>query len=969
MKKLFSLLTLALLTLSVGAATTVTDVITADQLTATGTSYTDFSNVSVSSSAVYAGQSAKSSAGAIQLRSKNSNSGIVSTTSGGKLVSVKINVESGSNTIDVYGNTTAYTSATNLYATGNANQGTKIGSTSTTGTIEVLPGDEYQYVGIRSNNGAVYISSIEITWEVEDSQSTLAKPVFNPAGGEFTGSLEVTVSCATENASIYLFKVLEDETEEYVNQFFPQNGVVSGTFYVTDSGKYGAYSYKGNDMSDTTYATFTKKNPVVATPVFTPAGATFEEDINVKIECATEGATIMYQVNNGDVEMGDSPVYVTLTETSTITAFASLDGYDDSQEVSATYTKVAPATGTCITFNSANDKGNGTQETTPWTIEKNGVTMSCTSGRVYDAGYRIYKDSTLTFTSTVGNITRIEFDGISGYAISNFGNVEGMIYTGNNGLWIGNAQTITFTAGAQIRASEIRVYVDGEVVESIAAPTLPASCEFEDSKTIEIINNDAEATLMYALNDGEFVEYTEALTLTETTKVSAKAVKGERESSVVSATYTKVEPAEAIATLAEVNALGKNAEFTFEGNAVVTVQRGAYLWLRDASGYGLIYGNINGLNNVTFAPGTVLNQGWTAKTSIFNGLMEYTEAQNVSASENTDTVLAAIQTITELDTTMVNAYVQVLNVKSLVANGKDVTATLANGTTMVMYNSFGESLPTEEGNYTVKGVVSTHNGMQLMILSVEGFVPQTNDVYSIPEAIAVGENDTFTMYDDIVVTFNHASTKRMWIRDTDGNSGLIYGLENTDDIVNGTVLSDGWTGKNNTRYGVPQFQNTEGVAASGETAEAKPFEVPAITASDVNAYVIFKGINMLSDASNEKRFYNAADSTVLYNTFNMTLPEIVEGNTYDVTGVVTLFNGAPQLYITEVVESINDVIKGDANNDTVVNVSDAIALLNALLTSDLSTINTANADVDENGTISITDVIKLVNYLSNGQWQ
>ena len=68
----------------------VTDVITADKLKATGTSYTDFSGVKISSNAVYAGQSAKSSNGGIQLRSKNSNSGIVTTVSGGNARKITI---------------------------------------------------------------------------------------------------------------------------------------------------------------------------------------------------------------------------------------------------------------------------------------------------------------------------------------------------------------------------------------------------------------------------------------------------------------------------------------------------------------------------------------------------------------------------------------------------------------------------------------------------------------------------------------------------------------------------------------------------------------------------------------------------------------------------------------------------------------------------------------------------------------
>ena len=149
-----------------GTPTEYTDILTASMFAATSTTYTNFSAVSYSgtnhSAAVYAGNSAKDSNGNIQLRSKNSNSGIVSTTSGGRLKSIKITVGSGSNTIDVYGSSTAYSAASDLY--GNS-KGTKIGSVSATGTITVPDDVDYSFVGIRSNNGAVYITSIEITWE------------------------------------------------------------------------------------------------------------------------------------------------------------------------------------------------------------------------------------------------------------------------------------------------------------------------------------------------------------------------------------------------------------------------------------------------------------------------------------------------------------------------------------------------------------------------------------------------------------------------------------------------------------------------------------------------------------------------------------------------------------------------------------------------------------------------------------
>lgn len=147
-----------------GSSSDITDTITSALLTATSTTYTDFSNVAATSSARYAGNSAKSSSGGIQMRSKNSNSGIVSTVSGGRVKSVTITVESGDNDIDVYGNNTAYTGAGDLYATGEgANQGTKIGTLNATGTITFT--DDYAYVGIRSNNGAIYVTSVEIVWE------------------------------------------------------------------------------------------------------------------------------------------------------------------------------------------------------------------------------------------------------------------------------------------------------------------------------------------------------------------------------------------------------------------------------------------------------------------------------------------------------------------------------------------------------------------------------------------------------------------------------------------------------------------------------------------------------------------------------------------------------------------------------------------------------------------------------------
>ena len=176
-------------TFTLSAATTVTvnfeeipptDTLTADIIGQT--SYGDWSGKSGGATdAVYAGNSTKSStAGAIQMRSSNSNSGIVTTTSGGTIKSVtvtwnKTEAPTQARTLDIYAKTTAYSAATDLYASGT--QGTKVGSLSYTNTTTYestlsITGD-YTYVGVRSNSGALYLDDISFEWELPNQLSSI----------------------------------------------------------------------------------------------------------------------------------------------------------------------------------------------------------------------------------------------------------------------------------------------------------------------------------------------------------------------------------------------------------------------------------------------------------------------------------------------------------------------------------------------------------------------------------------------------------------------------------------------------------------------------------------------------------------------------------------------------------------------------------------------------------------------------
>jgi hypothetical protein len=209
MKKLLTFLLTALLAFGVGWAETVDDVLNRalTGITNGSTTYANWSGKTSNSTAVYAGNSAGGN-DAIQLRSDKSTSGIVTTASGGKVKKITVvwqsNTASG-RTLNIYGKSSAYSAATDLY--NNSSQGTLLGTivrgTAETGSYTINTGD-YEYIGLRSNSGAMYLTSVTITWETGGSTvETCATPTFSPAEGSYTEAQNVTISCATSGATIH----------------------------------------------------------------------------------------------------------------------------------------------------------------------------------------------------------------------------------------------------------------------------------------------------------------------------------------------------------------------------------------------------------------------------------------------------------------------------------------------------------------------------------------------------------------------------------------------------------------------------------------------------------------------------------------------------------------------------------------------------------------------------------------------
>lgn len=129
---------------------------------------------------------------------------------------------------------------------------------------------------------------------------------------------------------------------------------------------------------------------------------------------------------------------------------------------------------TVITFDADVDKGNAgtdSNNAAAYTITKDGVTVTVSSGILgtynNEMHYRIYKNQTLTVTSTVGNVTSVEFactanddakygPGCFTWSTGNY------TYSGAKGTWSGSASEIVFTASSnQVRATQVVVTVSG----------------------------------------------------------------------------------------------------------------------------------------------------------------------------------------------------------------------------------------------------------------------------------------------------------------------------------------------------------------------------------------------------------------------------------------------------------------------------------------------------------------------------
>ena len=440
------------------------------------------------------------------------------------------------------------------------------------------------------------------------------------------------------------------------NNYGPGNSTYTEGTYTTDGSK-GTWTGEATTVQFTTSKQIRCTKIVftiddggsehIDAPVFAPENNTkFIGSKTVSLTCATEGASILYRI--GDAEYQDYTAPFTIDQTCTIYAKA-VKGEIVSSEVHANYYRQAEVS----TIAQANALDSATyfifygnpvvtyrNGSRTWIQDETGfgliygnqvpadVVEGVTLSEDWDAQFTLFhgmpqfqypnsvtkSDAELVeiaateYTEDKIDITklhqRIMLKGVSLVA----GEDAKYLYTAD-GLTIYNQFNIDYPTdlegntfdieamvgyfdGLQIMPIEITL-AGGQPIITCAAPTLPASTTFTESYEVVITNNEEGATVYYAINDGEYQEYTAPFTVTATSTVKAYATISGVNSEEVTATYTLVEPA-----VERTFTLVKDASELADGDMIILVSAGV---AGDAYAMGAAKANNFGTVNVTIA--------------------------------------------------------------------------------------------------------------------------------------------------------------------------------------------------------------------------------------------------------------------------------------------------------------------------------------------------------------------------------
>lgn len=487
----------------------------------------------------------------------------------------------------------------------------------------------------------------------------------------------------------------------------------------------------------------------VATPTFSVESGEIYPDTEIAINCATEGATIKYFLDEDITTeyVYSEPLTFDIGTTVTITAWAEAEGLDASEQAVATYNVVEkPAT---IEFTkvedlsllSTNDRViivcedyNNAMSTTVSSNKIEPAEVSIDNGVInlpVNSTAAIFSVTSLgenTFTFSNGSNYLYAADSKStnlnysaktdriGFTASNSGNGILLTIGTDTRSVLFNGSVFGYYATSNVGSGYYVVSLYKEVVDEnqVVAPTFSlTSGTYEGTQSLTMDCATEGATIYYTVNGGEAKTYTGAIELAEGEYafVAWAEKDGMTKSSEVTANYTIVAPlvANSIAEFLTLGAENADREITLNCDLTVTYQGGGNdntrdLYVKDAAGKGLL---IFGVNSV-YSNGNIIPAGLKGKLKDYNGLPELVNPSNfgeVISGEEVSPEAFTAATITADD---LSKYIVLNEVTLTELNNKNGTLTDASGDVVIRDNGYCEYPTDFSKEYDVTAVVAIY---------------------------------------------------------------------------------------------------------------------------------------------------------------------------------------------------------------------------------------------------------------------
>lgn len=466
------------------------------------------------------------------------------------------------------------------------------------------------------------------------------------------------------------------------------------------------------------------------------------------------------------------------------------------------------------------------------------------------------------------------------------------------------------SANGIVQVSKVEYYATtgggGEVTAKAAAPELTADFSFEEASSEVTITNKEEGGTVYYTTDGSdpttesehFTEASKTLPITATTTVKAMATAtGKDNSRIVSATYTKKEPAPTYKTVAEFIAAKPETEARLQlTDALVYGNKGNMnIFLHDGTGMIQLFDGGKGLP-AGIKYGTRVTATFAGTYLLYSGQHEMKDAKLVGEATITeaDTPYGMKEvTAAEVTEEMVGQLVTVKGV-TFQANKMDKGKVIVKDgeTALTIYNSLRITVPTtlntiQKANVSgfVLQYVKNENEKELQIVPVTTdfvtYTPQENTLQNIAEFLAAKPTKPTKVQLTDALVYGNVENKEVYVYD---GTGMVQLFDSSSklpaDIEYGNRLTAVVEGTYYYYRGVESVDAAKIIGEHAVTKTATPYEAKEVKAAEVNAemagqMVTVMGVTFQKEqlAAMRVEIKDGETTLAVHNALDIALPE------------------------------------------------------------------------------------------------